>query len=504
MRILYYNWIDYLDDLDKRGGGVTVYQKNLIDSLASQNDMDIYFLSSGTEYGLFSKQPYVRELKPYRSTRRFELVNSELPAPGHLGFDNPASIRGSLTEHAFAMFLREHGPFDVVHFNNLEGIPVKILELKLRHPGTRFILSLHNYYSVCPQVNLWWREKENCTDYNHGRNCPACLDYEPNSSGMKKANRVTRVLNRLGMSTHSSMHRFFFFLIRDVNRLQKAVFAKEEEAKLIKVDASSHTSLEYQQRRRREFAHYINRYCDAALAVSNRVSEVVTRFGINPGLVRTLYIGTKVAESFKRPDLEVLRQQISERHFLTLGYLGYMRRDKGFYFLIDALETIPGHLASRINLIIAAKLHDPSIMKRLALLADRFHSVEFCDGYTHDMLDGIYDRMDLAVVPVLWEDNLPQVAIESVCHHTPVLTSNLGGAQELGCYNPLFTFKANDKPDFTARLKTFVEEPMRLLEYWDNVMVPVTMDRHIDELINVYREDSRDVLPQLEFEEQVC
>jgi glycosyltransferase involved in cell wall biosynthesis len=181
-----------------------------------------------------------------------------------------------------------------------------------------------------------------------------------------------------------------------------------------------------------------------------------------------------------------------------------MRRDKGFYFLIDALETIPGQLASRINLIIAAKLHDPSIMKRLALLADRFQSVEFCDGYTHDMLDSIYDRMDLALVPVLWEDNLPQVAIESVCHHTPVLTSDLGGAQELGGYNPLFTFKANDKQDFTARLKTFVEEPLRLLEYWDNVMVPVTMERHIDELINVYREDRRGVLPVLEFEEQTC
>lgn len=501
MRILYYNWVDYLDDLDKRGGGVTVYQKNLIDSLASQHDMDIYFLSSGTEYGLSSKRPYVRELKPYRNTRRFELVNSELPAPGHLGFDNPASIRGPQTEHTFALFLQENGPFDVIHFNNLEGIPVKVLRLKEKYPGTKFIFSLHNYYSVCPQVNLWWREKENCTDYNGGRNCPACLDYEPNSAGMKKANRVSRLLNRLGMTTHSSIHQFFFFLIRDMNRLKKSVFTREEEVQLKIVDASSHTSLEYQQGRRQEFAYHINRYCDAALAVSNRVSEVVTKFGIDPGLVRTLYIGTKVAESFTPPDVKVLRQQLSERQYLTLGYLGYMRRDKGFYFLMDALETIPEHLASRINLIIAAKLHDPSVMKRLALLADSFHSVEFCDGYTHDMLEGIYARMDLALVPVLWEDNLPQVAIESVCHHTPILTSNLGGAQELGGYNPLFTFEANNKQDFTAKLKTFVEEPSRLLDYWDNVMAPPTMHRHVKELMNVYEEECRDIVPQSELKE---
>ena len=51
MKVLFYNWVDYLDD-EKRGGGVTVYQRNVIRALEAVEDVETVFLSSGISYDL--------------------------------------------------------------------------------------------------------------------------------------------------------------------------------------------------------------------------------------------------------------------------------------------------------------------------------------------------------------------------------------------------------------------------------------------------------------------
>ena len=51
MKILFYNWIQF-DKKNNFGGGVNVYQKNLIEYFISHTDDEIYFLSSGVDYNL--------------------------------------------------------------------------------------------------------------------------------------------------------------------------------------------------------------------------------------------------------------------------------------------------------------------------------------------------------------------------------------------------------------------------------------------------------------------
>jgi len=492
MKVLYYNWVDYLDP-QNRGGGVTIYQKNLIDSLAGRPDIEIAFLSSGTEFSIYPKNPRVKKIKPYLGTRRFELINSEVASPGHLSFDNPASIHAPATTAVLADFIKSQGGFDIIHFNNLEGLPVEVLSLKNVFTETKFIFSLHNYYAVCPQVNLWWREKENCEDYNGGKSCPACLDYEPATNWVKKASLLSRTLNRVGLKSNTSIHRLFFHLIDDSYRRLKQVLKRKQPVRLEKIKPISSSPMQYQQHRRQEFTQYINTYCDAVLAVSSRVAEVVIKFGVDPSIVQTSYIGTKVAESYVPPDISRIKAKLLDKDRLTIGYLGYMRRDKGFYFLMDALESMPESLTRKLNLVVAAKMTDPSISHRLSLLADSFNSVEYSDGYTHEMLDDLYEKIDLSLVPVLWEDNLPQVAMESVCYHTPLLSSNLGGAKEMGGCNPLFLFDANDKADLTAKIKAFVDQPLLLLQFWETSVPPVTMRNHILELLDIYARPTRKI-----------
>ena len=135
-----------------------------------------------------------------------------------------------------------------------------------------------------------------------------------------------------------------------------------------------------------------------------------------------------------------------------------MRLDKGFYFYLKALRKMPASLAGRLALTFAAKIVDPHALFRIKSMAHRFASVTFYDGYTHAQLPEILSGIDLTVVPVLWEDNLPQVAIECVASGVPVLTSNRGGAQELlGCRQ--LVFRAGSCDDFHAKLQDILDKP---------------------------------------------
>lgn len=499
MRVLYYNWVDYLDP-EKRGGGVTVYLKNLIHALAGEDGEDIAFISSGIAYDLAHKTPHVREMKPDGAVRRYELVNSEVLSPGHLAFHNEASLHAEATTAAFRDFLDQHGPFDVIHFNNLEGLPAEVLTLKRQYPQTKFIYSLHNYFPVCPQVNLWFQERENCIDFDRGRKCVTCLMHEPNRSGAQKANALATLLKRVGIKPGTRVFNLAFRYAPVVYRIGKRFSSRlrtnnqstmiDGSNALKRLNPSDPPQSTYFARRREVFCRYINENCDNVLAVSERVKEVASKFGINESLISTSYIGTKIAEDHRVPDQERLRQRLSKREDIALGYLGYMRRDKGFYFLLSALEAIPPETASRIRLVFAAKLTDPTAARRMKLLAEKFKTIDHADGYSHDTLQTIYSRVDLAVVPVQWEDNLPQVAIEAVCHQVPVLTSDLGGAQELGRRNPDFVFRATDTGDFIRRVTHFAENPLRLADFWGDTLTPTTMPSHVNQLRAIYTSEA--------------
>ena len=107
------------------------------------------------------------------------------------------------------------------------------------------------------------------------------------------------------------------------------------------------------------------------------------------------------------------------------------------------------------------------------------------DGYTHETLDRVLASVNLGVVPVLWEDNLPQVAIEMVARGIPILTSDRGGAQEIA-RNPAFVFRAGRHTSFASKLEEIGSGRLPLARFWDHEPRLVTMDGHVDHLLRCY------------------
>lgn len=493
LRVLYYNWVDYLD-IEGRGGGVTLYQRNVIEGLQEHSDIEPVFLSAGLGYDLPARAPRweaVRHGAHKDRAGRYELINSGVLAPAHHSFGDPAQVSHPATRDAFFDFIAHTGPYDVIHFNNLEGLPADVLSIKQRCPQTQVILSLHNYYPICPQVNLWFAERETCEDFKGGARCISCLPHQNDARVLRVANGVSYKLRCAGLqpSTWSYDVAFRSILGLGARGMRAMRWAKAYKGRVqtsvlepdLSADQAADRAAQFAARRA-DITAMINTHCDRVLCVSDAVRVLAQRYGIAPELTQTDYIGTRAAEIF---DQTKAAPGLGSQQTLTLGYLGYMRRDKGFFFLLDALEALPAAMASRLRIVIAARAADRATMARVEALGAHLADVIYHDGYTHDQLEQILEPVDVGVVPVLWYDNLPQVAIEMHARHIPLLAAGLGGAPELGnCADMVFA--AGDSASFQARVAALLDGEIDMDTYWSGAMAPLTVQAHLTRLLEIY------------------
>jgi hypothetical protein len=509
VKVLLYNWVDCLDP-ERRGGGVRLYQENLMRAFAAAGDVDAWFLSAGISHDLIPGRPRwerIRHGPAEHRARRFEIVNSGLPAPAANGFGLPATLEHPATVAAFADFLETHGPFDAIQFDNLEGLPAAVLALKPRFPATRFILVLHNYYPFCPQVNLWFQERAHCADFDNGRACTDCLPYRHNPQVVRAAHALAYRLKRAGLRPGTPLFdRVFRTVMRSggrtlrlASRARRALHRPAGNGMQVRMQPGMPSGMppramlmpsgplpaaaDFAARRAR-MVGLINAHCDLVLCVSERTAALAAGFGIDPGRLRRCYIGTPHAARFAAtPErAAILRPDAT----LGLGYLGYMRRDKGFHFLLDALAALPAALAARLHLTVAAPAEEAALLARLRAVAARCASLTFHDGYRQQELDAILAGVDVGVVPVLWEDALPQVALEMHARRIPLLTSDRGGARELaGC--AAMVFRAGDAGDFADRIAALMAGRITAAAYWAGpVRAPVDMAAHLAALRGHY------------------
>lgn len=491
LRVLYYNWVDYLDAAH-RGGGVSVYQTNLMRAWAESTQLNACFLSAGTAHDLPARAP---RWEPQRHggqearAQRFELVNSGVLAPGHAAFGDPAQLTHGPTEEVFFDFIEKTGPYDVVHFNNLEGLPLSVLALKERWPQTKVILSLHNYYPLCPQVNLWQNERSSCDNYKDGQACVSCLEHPPNRRMLRLSAGLSYRLQLLRLRPGSWGYEMVFGgAQRGARALVQLMRWRAPPHPQIPTKTAAKTPARPAgaafAARRAAMVAAINSHCDRVLCVSDAVRILAERHGIAPALTHSCYIGTREAEAFAQTTPRGALPGADGT--LKLAYLGYMRRDKGFFFLLEVLENLPAELAARLHLLVAARKERPETMQRLEALGQRLGGLHYHDGYSHDALDDLLGDVDVGVVPVLWHDNLPQVAIEMHARHIPLLCANMGGAQELGrCAQMVFT--AGDKAGLTARIAALLAGEVDMDAYWQGAMPPTTMAGHVAALMRHYR-----------------
>src|SRR5690606_758149 len=161
---------------------------------------EVAFLTSGTDYSIRWSKPQVhpRHWPGVVSYPSYALWNSELAADAYWSHYSRAAVEAPGTTQALLKFMRETGPFDILHLHNLEGFPVAALAaLRRECPRLEIVLSLHNYYAFCPQVHLWQHGRQHCEDFHGGQRCVGCRDSPPDAKELKAIRKLDTAISAI-------------------------------------------------------------------------------------------------------------------------------------------------------------------------------------------------------------------------------------------------------------------------------------------------------------------
>jgi len=358
MKVLIYHWTQ--DDFPKlRGGGIQVYQRDILPELLKVDDVHLTVLSSGSAdlYDFFRPSTRIERLASSTpGLQRFGVINSPIPAPAVSSWGNSLSLRHQETIEMFFDFVMQHG-FDVIHFNHLEGLPAEVLAIKKLLPHIKILFSMHDYYSLCPQVTFLYQGKELCDDGQSGKKCQSCLPVDPLTFSVprRRADRLSSKLIDMGLNPTGRLAKMIqkFF--------HKIVFPKPKTESRYSPPEAVFGSWH-------QIVDLINEHVDYVLPVSDRVRQIAIRHGIKSDILKVLRLGKNEATRFRSAPTPN-GPFVLENGSLTLVFLGYMNLHKGFFFLLEILEQMPAELSRRINLVVAAKSpKDLSALDRLMRL----------------------------------------------------------------------------------------------------------------------------------------
>ena len=166
MRILHYT----LGFPPYRSGGLTRYAKDLMIAQNSLGHEVATFYPSGSN--IFKKKCSIRYEKLLDGIDVYEMLNP-LPVPLYYGIKAPKEMidECNLNEKSFMAMLEKVNP-DVLHIHTLMGLPKRYLEIA-HDKGIRIIYTSHDYFGLCPRVNLIDNQGGVCQICNE-ENCSNC------------------------------------------------------------------------------------------------------------------------------------------------------------------------------------------------------------------------------------------------------------------------------------------------------------------------------------------
>lgn len=156
----------------------------------------------------------------------------------------------------------------------------------------------------------------------------------------------------------------------------------------------------------------------AVISLSARLLERVEGTGMFPNVAKKVVIH---GASDLRPQL-LERQAPPSSDGLTVGYLGRLESTKGLEFMLDAVAQAPG-----VRVLLAGK-GDEDYVHGLKQRYQVAPNIEFL-GFTRPA--ELFARIDLLLVPSMWEEPLGRVIYEAYAHGVPCIVTRGGGMPEI-------------------------------------------------------------------------
>jgi glycosyltransferase involved in cell wall biosynthesis len=457
-----------------QGSGYNLSASELAAGLAMSGH-EVFYLASGRRYSLRPWQ-HLEHTERWRGVECFDLYNSPNLSPALYNFTN---MRTEHTHgHQTRLVLRwlERQRIEVVHVHSLEGFPLDLVA-SIRNTGRPVVITPHNYWYVCPQVDLMENEVRICHDYQGGARCTGCLKPSP-ALHTRLKRRIGHTFERIvGFEAAAHMRKGIAELplrMREITGRRAAGVgaAREPDAEEGRgFDAGDHDhdgllrhgfgpSRGDRVRRPLGAAHeddnerflgaehhltVLNNYGQrrlAGIAALNQASLVIppsdfvrrtyTAMGLREELTRTVRLGQPHFDQINRraqrsPHYGVRPWDPQQaRRPLRLAFLGSMRPSKGIDIVAAAIELLPRDVRQRCQFLFRAIGFDWPVRRRLA----RYPEVSFAGPYDLLQLIGAAGDYDVGILPHVWFENSPLILLEHLHAGKFVICSRLGGPVE--------------------------------------------------------------------------
>lgn len=153
-----------------RSGGLTRYAKDLMIAQIELGHKVSAFYPSGSN--ILKKKCSIQYEQCLYGINVYEMLNP-LPVPLYYGIKSPKEMmdESNLNEKSFMVMLEKVNP-EVLHIHTLMGLPKRYLEIA-HDKGIRIIYTSHDYFGLCPRVNLIDNQGGVCQICNE-ENCTKC------------------------------------------------------------------------------------------------------------------------------------------------------------------------------------------------------------------------------------------------------------------------------------------------------------------------------------------
>jgi glycosyltransferase involved in cell wall biosynthesis len=378
------------------------------------------------------------------NVRRLNLNWEKAPDPTGYLYRNPF-----LADY-LGKYLEQMCP-DLVHVTSCETLSASILDV-VYDAGIPLVLSLTDFWFLCPQINLQRSDGSNCNGITSAWECLECRLSDSNL--YHKVRRILPERIRSGLMLTASRYplisrqRGFRGMAGDFAD-RKAYLHKALLKPIIRITASQFVRNLYQ-------------------ANGIEASILVQPYGIDYSCLSG-YSGKTRSD------------------FLRIGFVGQMIESKGVHLLLQAAQLLQPEFGDRFGLVLYGDLNkDPSYGARLRQLATQIRHIEFRGTYSHEQSANVFASFDVLAVPSTWFD-FPLIIQEALATKTPVVATDLGSISEniINNTNGLL-FKRGDANDLSIQLEKIITEAGLLDNLQKGIQTVKSIPQEVDELSEIY------------------
>jgi glycosyltransferase involved in cell wall biosynthesis len=450
MRILHYS----LGLPPYRTGGLTKYSLDLMKEQISTKH-EVCLLYPG-HFSIFSKHIKIRKNKQQFEIKVYELIN---PLPVSLlgGIRQPSNFYKTAQIDAYIDFLKKLKP-DIIHVHTFMGIHKEFF-IAAKELNIRIVFTTHDYFGICPKVNLFDYQNHICTEYDLGEKCIKC---NSNAYSMK-----------LIFMMQSRIYRYFknSNLIIKLRIYIKAGLRRKDNKEAINLPCSS--SIEYVKLRK----YYLDMF------------NLIDYFHFNSFVAKEQYekyincmgevINITHSDIKDNRKLKDFRDSSSK---LRITYLGPTDDYKGFNLLVQSLEELRHQNINNWKLSIYGNNRERTDCKNKEYYASK-------GTYNYCQLKDIFQSTDILIIPSVCKETFGYIGLEALSYGVPVMVTENVGFKDMFCDNYTGLITKPNKEELALNLQVIVEDRSILKRINKNIIeakFDFLMKSHTEKIMQFY------------------